>query len=130
VFHSFIVFSQITDEGEALEKLAQCNNCGVIHRVYDICKSEIMKKEAHAAIVTEQDIALSLPSELSGILASYSCDVATWENVHFIYSNQAWNEGVILTREEEKGVWSGKRLIVVGPAQFRIEPYAFSEVTA
>ena len=128
VFHSFVVFSQVAEDGEVTEKLAQCNNCGVIHRVYDICKSEITKKESHGAVITEKDISLSLPSELSGILASYSCDTATWEHVHFIFSNQQWGEAVILTREQEKGLHSGKRLTVAGPSQFKIEPYAFSEV--
>jgi hypothetical protein len=130
VFHSFVVFSQINDEGEVLEKLAQCNNCGVVHRVFDVCKSEITKKENHGAVITEKDIALSLPSDLSGILASYSCDIATWEQVHFIFSNGMWGERAILTREEEKGTWSGKMLTVAGPTQFKIEPYGFSEVTS
>lgn len=127
IFHSFVVFSIIEDSGEVKEKIAQCNSCGSIHRVYDICKSEILKKENHISVISEMDISLSLPSELSGILASYSCDISTWEHVHFIYSNQKWGEGTNLNREGDSESYSGKRLTISGPKQFKIEPYSYKE---
>lgn len=128
IFHSFVVFSVIDDSDQVVEKIAQCNNCGVVHRVFDVCKSEIVKRESHGSIITEKDISLMLPSELNGILASYSCDIATWEHAHFIYSNSRWGDAVNLTREGEKGEYNGKRLIIAGSSQFRIEPYSYKEV--
>lgn len=127
VFHSFVVFSIENDEGQILEKFAQCNNCGIIHRVYDICKSELIKREQHPMIQTFSDISLSIPSELSSILTTYKCDIATWEHVQFIYSNEKWGEFTIVSREYENGITNGKRLIIEGPAKFRIEPITFSE---
>ena len=129
-FHSFVVFSQIGDDEEVIEKFAQCNNCGIIHKVVDICKSTITKKEDSPSIISEADIALSLPTELSNLLTTYSCDIATWEHTHFLYSYEKWGESIILTREEDKGMWNGKRLTILGKSQFRVEPYSFSEVTS
>ena len=40
-FHRFVVFSIVDDSDDVVEKFSQCNNCGIVHRVYDICKSEI-----------------------------------------------------------------------------------------
>jgi hypothetical protein len=128
IFHSFVVFSIVSDDGLVLEKFSQCNNCGVIHRVYDICKSELLKKEQHASIQTILDISLSLPTELNNILTTYQCDIAIWEHIQFIFSNKKWGEHVILTRETEDGVTNGKRLVIAGQKKFKIEPITFSEV--
>lgn len=127
IFHSFVVFSNINDDGDVLEKFSQCNNCGAIHRVYDICKSEILKKESHILVQTIQDVSLSIPSELSSILVTYKCEIATWEHVQFIYLNQLWGEYTLVSRETENGITIGKRLIIEGPTKFKIEPITFTE---
>lgn len=127
VFHSFVAFSIENDERQILEKFSQCNNCGIIHRVYDICKSELIRREQHPMIQTFSDISLSIPSELSSILSTYKCDIATWEHVQFIYANERWGDFTIVAREYDNGVTNGKRLIVDGPSKFKIEPITFSE---
>lgn len=128
IFHSFIVFSIILDDSSVVEKFSQCNNCGIIHRVYDICKSELLKKEQHISVQTITDIGLSLPSELSNILVTYKCDIATWEHVQFIFENEKWGESIVVAREIENGVTNGKRLVIDGSKKFKIEPITFSEV--
>lgn len=128
LFHSFVVFSILDDDSNVLEKFAQCNNCGIVHRVYDICKSELTKKEAHITIQSIDDISLSLPSDLTSILVSYKCDVSVWEQVQFIYENERWGEFSIVARENEDGTVSGKRLVIEGPTKFRIEPISYTEV--
>ena len=40
LYHKFVVFSLLEDENIE-EKYVTCNNCDIVHRVYDICKSEI-----------------------------------------------------------------------------------------
>ena len=63
------------DNEEVKQKNAQCNNCGVIHKVTGICKSEILTgREEARAIISIGDIKLSLPSRIAEILSSYSCD--------------------------------------------------------
>ena len=127
VFHSFPVFSTIGEDGEVIEKVAHCNHCGAIHKVFDICKSEILPKDSSAAVITEKDISLLIPTELSSILSTYQCDVSSWEHAHFIYTNAIWGDGIILTRSYEDGISSGKRLIISGHNQFKIEPFTFNE---
>ena len=40
VYHKFTVFSLLEDDS-VVEKLVRCNNCDAVHRVFDVCKSEI-----------------------------------------------------------------------------------------
>ena len=64
-FHRFSVFTVIDDNDNAIPKLAQCNNCGVIHQVTDVYKSKIVVgKETSGTIVTIDEIRLSLPKDL------------------------------------------------------------------
>jgi len=128
VFHSFVVFSVIGEDDRVVEKNSQCNNCGIIHRVYDICESEILGKENSSSVITEKDLSLLIPSELSGILVSYNCDIATWELAHFLYSNEKWGNSLTLTREEKQGNVEGKRLTLVSAKKFNIEPYTYTEM--
>jgi hypothetical protein len=127
LFHSFVVFSRLDENGNVIPKDASCNNCGIIHKVVDICKSEISTKENSSAIITEDDISLMLPSQLSNILKTYQCDIATWEQVHFIYSEQKWGSQVVLKRELEQDVIKGKSMTIEGPDKFKIETFNLAE---
>ena len=55
-YHEFVVFSIIDESDTMEEKHAQCNNCGVIHRVIDVCKSEIATNRAEISFLTMDDI--------------------------------------------------------------------------
>ena len=66
--HQFVVFSEVID-GNVKTKFSQCNNCGVIHKITDICSSEIMNgKDAMSSIMSIEDIKLSMNASLSSIL--------------------------------------------------------------
>jgi len=125
--HSFVVFSIIDENENVIEKNAQCNNCGVIHRVYDLCKSEILSKEKVSSILTEKDIALMIPSSITELLLNYSCDLSTWEQAHFIISNEMWGDSIVIAKEYSDGVCNGKRLIINGNQQMKIESFSFVE---
>ena len=85
VFHKFVVFSTIDNNDNVEPKNVQCNNCGVIHKVFDICKSEILhSKEDLKTLISKKDIQMMLPNKLSEILDSYDVDLPTWEQAHFI----------------------------------------------
>jgi len=124
VFHKFVVFSVIDDEGKVQQAHAQCNNCGAVHKITDVCKSEIMiGKDELRSMITEKDIKLTLPTSLSNVLESYSCDLATWQLVQFAFHNQKWGTWTTLVREELEGGTSGKILRIDGPTNFRVEPF-------
>lgn len=129
VYHRFIVFSEIDENDNVVSKFAQCNNCGVVHRVIDVGHSEILSGlENNASIISINDIKVSLPSNIISVLESYSADVSIWECVAWVIANKAWDTTIILSSEDVSGVVSGKCLRVDGPNSIRIEPFSNSFV--
>lgn len=124
VFHKFAVFSVIDDSDTVQPKFAQCNNCGIIHKITDICKSELTSKEDAKSLPSVEDIKFSLSSDLVRVLESYQCDIATWEHAEWIYLTKSWDQWIILAKEEDEfGDLHGKRLIFVDDGKFRIEAF-------
>jgi len=128
--HQFSVFSEEEDDGSIKPKYAQCNNCGLIHRVIDICKSEIMdKKEDMSSLVTVEDLKvnLNLSPNIVLILESNSCDLSTWELVSYIVEKKQWGNFVVLTSESESGMVHGKILQILGENLFKVTPFSRQE---
>jgi hypothetical protein len=125
VFHKFVAFSVLDEDGNVLPKMAQCNNCGAIHKVVDICVSEIAPgKDEAKSVLTKSDISRSLPEQLAGLLEEYQLDVADYEYAKFIIENERWGSMIILSKEaEENGGYAGKSLNFVGPNKYRIDPF-------
>ena len=122
--HQFIVFSVIDSQEEVCEKHAQCNNCGVVHRVYDLCKSEIIaSREVLKSGMTIEDICFTLPESVTRILQSYDCDLPTYEHVKFMYDFNAKNDFTILTKENDGKTTEGKILRYKEGKTFTIEPF-------
>ena len=120
--HQFVVFSVIDDEGNVIPKHVVCNNCGIVHRVTDICVSEILNKE-DAPILTIDDIKISLREDLVKILEHYNVDLATWEAVQFIIEQKQWGQFVVLERDDlEKNV-VGKYLVILGESLYKINQF-------
>ena len=89
--HQFTVFSVIGDDDKVIPKYAQCNNCGIVHRVVEINRSDIISgKESAASILTIEDIKTSMHPRLADILEANSCDVPTWEMAKYIWDNKRW----------------------------------------
>ena len=129
VFHKFVVFSVLNKKDEIIEDYAQCNNCGIIHKIIDICKSKILTgQESISSTISIDDIKLMIPTDLSSVLESYSCDLPNWQHAHFIYSNQLWGERIILTRELLEEEARGKILLFEAHNKFKIEPFVESLV--
>jgi hypothetical protein len=122
IFHKFVVFSIIDDEDQILTKFSQCNNCGVVHKIIDICRSEIISgMEDSGSIISKSDIKHSLSKNLISILETYKCDIATWENVQFIIENEMWGSEVTIEREEIDGNIQVKSLKLLGDSKVKIE---------
>ena len=124
--HRFVVFSIIDmKEGteSVREKYCQCNNCGVVHRVFELGKSEIISnREDLPSCLTIEDIAFSLPQDVKNILESYHCDLATYEQIKFLIENSC-SDHIVLSKEENEERIEGKLLKYDGKS-FRIEPFA------
>jgi hypothetical protein len=123
VFHKFVVFSLIDDSDTVQPKFAQCNNCGIVHKVVDLCKSELTSKEDTKSVSTIQDIELSIGVDLAALLKSYNCDLATWEQTEWIVLSKAYDNFIILSKEEIDDEIHGKRLLFLENGRFRIEAF-------
>jgi len=129
VYHKFVAFSIVDDSDTVIPGFAQCNNCGTIHRVFDICKSEIVVgKDESCAVEKKEDICLSLPSSLSELFASYKMELADYQYARFILENKLWNSTIVLSAETSSDAREGKILRFVSDEKFRVEPFSYSEV--
>lgn len=127
--HQFVVFSMINDENVVIPKYAQCTNCGIIHRVIEIGRSEIVAgREAMSSILTIDDIKLSLPEQLVAILDANKVDLPTWEAVQFMYENKQWGNFVVLTSDVDGDVRQGKYVRLLGEKLFKVETFMREEV--
>lgn len=128
IFHKFVAFS-LTEDEQMKEKIVQCNNCGVLHRVYDYCKSEILLgKESGSSVRTVEDVELSLPERLAAYLKSQNVDIATWENVEWLVDNSHEAE-VVIRRDEQSGKTNLKILTIKKDGTFKTRNEIISDST-
>ena len=124
IFHKFVVFSQLDESGGVIPKLVRCENCGAVHKVIDICKSEIMvSKEESRNVMSKSDVATSLPSDLVKLLEDYQLGLADFELAKFIIDNERWGDSIILSKEKEDDGFTGKVLKFISPTKFRVDPF-------
>ncbi len=127
--HQFTVFSVINDDDTVKPKFSQCTNCGVIHRITEIGRSEILSgREAMGSILKIDDIKPSLPDHLATVLENNQADLPTWEAVQFIIENQQWGNFVVMTSDTEGDTKQGKYVRLLGEKMFKIETYERVEV--
>lgn len=130
VYHKFVVFSVINDSDMVIEKIAQCNNCGIIHRVFDIKKSEILigKEDGKNSILSKEDMRLMLPSAVTQVLDTYSCDQATWEQCLFLVEHKNWDIPLVVSREEDTNTNTikGKIMHIMPAGGVKIETFSDS----
>tara|TARA_Y100001970_G_scaffold170409_1_gene208266 strand:- start:1324 stop:1806 length:483 start_codon:yes stop_codon:yes gene_type:complete len=124
LFHKFTVFSKIDENGDIVVKFSVCENCGVVHKVYDICKSELlMGVEDNGSVISIKDIRPSLPNKLVQILDEHNCDLATWENVNFIVEEKRWGSMIILKKESMGDSVQIKSITINSMKDFKIESH-------
>jgi hypothetical protein len=126
--HQFVVFSVIEDDGTFRVHFAQCNNCGIVHKVIDVCKSKIVPKEEMGSLPTIDDIKVSLPSTLANLLEQNNVDLPTWEMAQFILENKQWGNFVVLSTDKEDGLRQGKYVRILGENTFKVETFVCEEV--
>jgi len=128
--HQFVVFSIIGDDDKVQVKFAQCNNCGILHKVTDICKSDIMARDVMTSLVTIDDIKPSIPEGLRVLLENNHADLATWEAVQYLFTSQTWGGFVVISSDTEDGIKQGKYVRVMGENLFRVEGFTRNEVVS
>jgi hypothetical protein len=129
IYFGFSVFSVLQEDDTVDEKFVQCPNCGVIHRVHDLCRSEILSgKDESAVIRSLDDIKLSIPENLVQLLEANKTSFADYEKLEWIINNEVWDESVILVSDIEDGTRTGKLLKFNKSGRPRVEPFASVEL--
>jgi hypothetical protein len=123
LYHKFSVYTKFDSNGKPIEKISQCNNCGTLHNVYDICKSQIIKggKDTNSSSLTKEDMSIQLPEKVSRVLEKYQCDIATWEHVLDIYENNLWDSHVVISREVINEEYHVKYLTILQDDKIKIK---------
>jgi hypothetical protein len=126
--HQFSVFSVIDDGDNVKVKYVQCNNCGVVHKIVDVCKSEIMNSELLKSVTTIDDVKHSIMPSIADVLTTNDADLSTWENVKFIVENDRWGDFIVLSRDREKNDIIIKIMKILGKNLFTIETETITDV--
>ena len=122
VFHKIEVFSEIDEEDNVTEKFIVCDNCGVVHKVFDLCKSEIQTQhETITSVRTIPEIKMSLDDNICQLLEKNNCHVSTWENIEFILDNEIFDLPVVINRENIKGKTNIKYVELKKNGKFKIK---------
>ena len=128
LFHKFTVFSEFDSEGEIIPKIAKCNNCGVIHRVVDFCRSEIITNLEDSSVISSiNEVKQSLPDSLCKVLEESKSDLATWEQVDNIFENEEWNSTIVLGKQTIEDETHVKVLSIIGPDKYKIRNHIRQE---
>jgi hypothetical protein len=128
VYHKFIVFSILDDSDTVIPKHVQCNNCDVVHEVYDICKSNIVAgRDELGSIMGIDDIKLMVNNDVARVLENYEVDLATWEEAKFILAEKKWGKFVVLSKDTLDNSVHGKRLVFQAESRATIEPFTYTE---
>lgn len=128
VFHKFVVFSTLDEQGLFQPHHVQCNNCGVVHRVSEVGQSKIIKKENLPSLTTIDDLKVALPPKLVGVLELYDCPLATWQEAKFIIDKGMWGRGFVLTKELDGSMLIGKFIVILGENLYDIKTFEREEV--
>lgn len=128
IFHNFIVFSALNDDDTLKTSYAKCNNCGGLHKIIEIGKSEKLKKESSPALPDIEEIKTTLPEKLVGLLLKYNLDLPTWQEIKFVYDNELWDKPIILQKEIENKETFGKYLLLVGKTLWKIENFSSEDL--
>lgn len=130
VFHKFVVYSRYDENMKIKDRLARCNNCDAVHRVIDLCKSEIVTNiEDTDVIIDEDEIKLGLPEKVVKILEKNNSDMATYEAIDHIIEVEDWGSEVVISRQTQGEKINLKILTIKGEEKFRLKS-EFIELTS
>lgn len=122
---TFLTCSLLID-GAVVPSYVECPNCGIMHRVHDVCRSDIQNRtELTGAVKTIDDIRASLPDKLSSVMTSYELDVSSWQQAQLIVDNELWGEHVILKTEQlPDGVKIVKLMRILSATLVKVETHS------
>ncbi len=124
--HEFKVFSVYDDVSDDFEQtFVQCDNCGVFHKVIDVCTSSILRgRDEMSTAINLDDVKTSMPSKLISLLEQHQVDLPTWQHAAWIVETQQWGASILLASEYVEGTRQGKILTILGDSIYKIGNFA------
>lgn len=126
--HKFVVFSEIEPDGGFCPSLAQCPNCGVVHKVKEVGQSDILRKEDLASVMTVDEIKSSVPEKIAEQISGYELEAHQWQEIKWIIENEAWGKSVLLVKDKAEGIIAGKAFQILSPSLGRITSFTKEDV--
>lgn len=121
VWHQFIVFSEINEEGNIIPSFAQCNNCNKIHKVTEVGTSTILNKDHLPSLPNLDEVLSSLPPKLQKELEPYSIGLPLAQEILFVFENQKWGKSIVISKEIVEDMLVGKYLQILGNTLWRFK---------
>lgn len=110
VFHKFPVFSLLEDDDSIKEKYVVCNNCDIVHRVYEVSKSEIKwgNEGLKSLVTTKEDLKFNFESQgltdLVTVLNANMIDISEWEYIDYVLENNIDGQVVLEKNEMDNNI--------------------------
>ena len=110
IYHKFPVFSLIEEDDSVKEKYVICNNCDIVHRVYEVNKSEIKwgNEGLKSLVTTKEDLKFNFESQgltdLVTILNANMIDISEWEYIDYILENNIDGQVVLEKNEMDNNI--------------------------
>lgn len=127
VFHNFVVFSELDEDMNVLEHYELCNNCQAVHKIVELCKSEIVStkllEEDKIKILEEEYYKKRLSAGIVGALDSNQADLPTWKEVYYHFSNGNWGREIIIKRDDDGDDVILKVIKIYDKKTFKVEQY-------
>lgn len=123
VYHKFSVYSKINEKsGNVIPKYVNCNNCGITHFVYELCRSEIKTgKEDINSVRSVEEICVSLPDNIVEILTKNKSTIDLYEKIEDILEQGVFPSKCILSRERIGEEYIIKYIVIKGKNSIKIE---------
>ena len=105
IYHKIPVFSLVDEEENLKEKYIICDNCGIVHFVFETFKSEIKwgQEEVKSLVTTKEDVKFNLEAydkqNIINMLEKFDIHVSDWEYVEYLIENNL--KGSILLEKNE-----------------------------
>lgn len=112
IYHKILVYSKFNSNEKIVEKIVNCENCGLIHKVFDICRSNIVKdgNEENNSSVTIEELELEIPDKLINILRNNNCTIPIYEEIIDALDHNVNDHNIIIKRDLIEGIYHVKIL--------------------
>lgn len=97
----FPVCSEITDAGELVRHVAQCNNCGNVHLVEGVGKSRLQGKDETTSLPNIEELEFEVPERVGRLLKVNKCPLYIWQAANYVFKFGLFPNCIILSQEEQ-----------------------------